>query len=174
MIGVRRRPWLAMGLLIFLAFVWQTAFMADASLGMGVRFDLLAVLVAVSAYRWEVPGGLLAGAWSGLLASSLHPTVPLRVIFLYTCFGYVAALLMDGAARDRVGRRVLLALTMSMTYFLFEAALFASRGLTVVPALSPPTIAANAALLLCLLECATWLPLDGSRRGPDLVRGIVT
>jgi hypothetical protein len=171
---IRRSSVFLMGLLIFLAFVWQSAFLAES---VGVRLDLLAVLVAVSAYRWEVRGGLLAGIWSGLLASTLNPSAPLKVVFLYASFGLIASLLFDSALSEGSNRRAVLALALSCAFFLFEGALFASHGLSVLPHLSLNVLAANAALLFLVLESASWIPLDPQSdrrgRGHDMVRGIV-
>jgi hypothetical protein len=164
-----------MGSLIFLAFLGQTAFLAQV---VDVHLDLLAVLVALSAYRWEVRGGLLAGIWSGALASTALGASPLKVIFLYATFGFMAALLFDTTLSDRVGRRAVLAVTLSVAFFVFEAALFASRGMSVLPAVSREALLANAALIFLMLESASWIPFEPGcdRRGGgrDLMRGIVS
>lgn len=168
---IRRYPLLSMGILIFLAFVWQAAF----ALRLGtVRLDLLAVLVALGAYRWDVKGGVLAGIWSGLLASTLLSGSSLRVVFLYALFGFVAALLIDGAIWKGVARKMLLAISLSLAFFLFEAVLFSSQGLTRWPELSLGTVVVNAAVLFALVQSTSWLPLDGASRSDGaLVRGIV-
>lgn len=171
---IRRSSFILMGVLIFLAFVSQTTYLAAT---VPIRLELLAILVAVSAYRWEVRGGLLAGIWSGILASSLLPVSPLKVVFLYATFGFIAALLFDTTLSDRPRRRAMLSVALSAAFFIFEGALFASKGMSVVPPLALDVVLLNAGLMFLLMQSAAWLPLDSQSnklgRGHDLVRGIV-